>query len=423
MLDRPTDLLCLVTIALLSLPSAAAANGQSTHVWITIEALDRLPVGPVSDLLRRPELLTPIVNGTMFPDWGYASGDRDHGEAAHWEPFQQEYLRWIQESFEAPYTEGDAAQHVAFLFGMASHGMADEHFDSLFMEHSRCYDAGWGLEDVASLDTASDVLFMAQVGGIATPVPWLPTEALTEVYARAMPQLPLDVEGLEWGNELLHVAVAAVDALRENKERITTFTDLYPWSTARFLDEGTPGSPPTEADAVAAYWLAMWERLQRTADFDAPVALMTPAPGSFGHALTAEKPEGRLHLAFAHGVRADTLDNVSVNTAQGVPVAMDVSHFYGDLSHAVLARPLAPWEPDTDYVLTVAPGVEDTDGLVSTVPWTATFSTRTAPVPSPAPSGCQNNLGAARTTASPVWLLILAVLVGPRRRRGPPTAC
>ena len=417
MLDRSTFLLRLSLGALLCPPSVAAANGQSTHVWISVEALERLPSGPVSDLLRRPELLTPLVNGTMFPDWGYASGDRDHGEASHWEPFQQEYLRWIQESFEAPYSEGEAAQHVAFLFGMASHGMADEHFDSLFMEHSRCYDTGWTLDDVASLDTASDVLFMSQVGGIATPEPWLPTEALTEVYARAMPQLPLDTEGLAWGNELLHVAIAAVDALKDNEERVATFTALYPWSAERFLDETTPGSPPTEADAVAAYWLAMWERLQGTADFDAPVALMTPAPGSYGHALTAEKPEGRLHLAFAHGVRADTLDKILVSTAQGAPIDVEVSQFYGDLSHAVLARPLVPWEADTDYILTIEPGLEDTNGLVSTVPWSATFSTRTAPdpvQPGGEPPGCQYNLGPAHSS---LYFAILAAFLGARRRR------
>ena len=164
--------------------------------------------------------------------------------------------------------EQSEAEHVAFLFGMASHGMADEHFDSLFMERSRCYDPGWGQEDVASLDTASDVLFMAQVGGIAPPEPFLPTEALQTVYARAMPDQPLDVEGMEWGNELLHFAVASVDALRTNDERIATFTELYPWSTERFLDPDTPGSPLTEADAVVAYWLALWERLQGTASFD-----------------------------------------------------------------------------------------------------------------------------------------------------------
>jgi len=408
---RLCDLLHLApACALLALPGLALANGQSTHIWISVEALDLLPAGPLTDLLTAPGALSPLVNGTMFPDWGYASGDRDHGEASHWEPFQQEYLSWIQENFDPPYSSPDAAPHVAFLFGMASHGMADEHFDSLFMERSRCYDAGWTMDDVASLDTASDVLFMAQVGGVPTPEPYLPTDALAAVYARAMPDLPLDLEGLEWGNRLLHIAVASVDALRQNEERIETFTALYPWSAERFLDATTPGSPPTEAAAVAAYWQALWQRLQGTATFEQPVAMMTPAPGSFGHATTSDKPEGRLHLAFAHGVSAATLDRVSVTRADGAVVDAEVSHFYGDYSHAVLVRPDQDWETDTDYVLTVGQGLADLHGRVSPAPWSATFSTRpepavTDPVPDDPVVGCGSSLLASRA-AYPWWLTL-----------------
>jgi len=420
---RPSSLpAATLLLGALALPSPALANGQSTHVWISYEALTLLPDGPLADLLRRPELEPALVNGTMFPDWGYASGDRDHGEASHWEPFQQTYLRWIQDTFDAPYSSPDAAPHVAFLFGMASHGMADEHFDSLFMERSRCYDDGWSQDDVASLDTASDVLFMHQVGGIPQPEPFLPTDALTAVYAQAMPTQPLDVDGMEWGNQLLHVAVGTVDVLRDNPERVELFTSLYPWSAERFLDPDTPGSPPTEAVAVMEYWLALWERLQGTATFDDPVALMTPAPGSFGYALTSDKPEGRLHLAFAHGVRADTLATVSVSTADGTPVPVDVDHFYGDLSHAVLARPLDDWAPDTDYVLTIAPGLTDTDGLTTTTPWSATFSTREPPTPAPPADdppagGCGAALVGPGVPRSALGFLVLGSWVRSRRRR------
>ena len=112
-------------------PPAALANGQTTHIWITEAALSALPDGELKELLARPELRDPLINGAMFPDGGYAVGD-DYGELAHWEPFQQSYLQWIRDTYAAPYTEGEAADHVAFFMGMASHGMADEVFDSLF---------------------------------------------------------------------------------------------------------------------------------------------------------------------------------------------------------------------------------------------------------------------------------------------------
>ncbi len=245
-----------------------------------------------------------------------------------------------------------------------------------------------------------------------------------------MMRLLLDEEGMAWGNELLHFAVATVDVLRTNEERVALFTELYPWSTERLLDPGTAGSPPTEADAVVAYWEALWRRLQGTADFDRPVAMMTPSPGSFGHALTSEKPEGRLQLAFAHGVRADTLSLVTVRTAGGDPVPVTVDHFYGDLSHAVLARPQEDWEPDTDYVVTVAPGVTDYDGLVSTVPWTATFSTRPPPsetptprpTPDPTPSGCLASVARAGvpSAAGLAWIGLVGLWLRRRRISRPP---
>ena len=73
-------------------PSTAHANGQTTHVWITLEAVGHLDDGPLKELLSKPEVFDALVNGAMFPDGGYANGDH-YGELAHWEPLQQAYLR------------------------------------------------------------------------------------------------------------------------------------------------------------------------------------------------------------------------------------------------------------------------------------------------------------------------------------------
>ncbi len=423
----------LVLVAALMLPASALGNGQSTHVWITLQALERLPPGPVRDLLGRPELRDIVMNGAMFPDWGYApGGSRDHGEAAHWEPFQQEYRRWIQETWTAPYTDAVAAEQVAFLFGMASHGMADEHFDSLFMERSRLYDAGWNDPDGASLDTASDVLFMAAVGGIPQPERWLPTEALTEVYARAMPDLPLDPDAMEFGHRMLHVAIGAVEELRQNQERVDVFTAAYPWTAEQLTNEAMPGSPPDEAEAVVAYWLDLWERLQGTPGYSQPVLMMRPAAGSFEHPLDHLMPESRVHLAFARGVLDTSLASVRVATGDGEEVPVDVGLFYGNASHALLARPTNDWEPDTDYVITVDAGLQSYDGDVFEGSWSGAFSTK-APPPEPPPSddppptevppaGCGASLSPA--APAPLLLLLFTASAATRwRRRRPGDAC
>ena len=112
----------------------ALANGQSTHLWITEHALTHLPDGELKDIVSDPANRQMLRNGTMFPDGGYAVSD-DYGEIAHWEGFQSAYREWIENNYPQPFSDA-GAQHVAFLMGMASHGMADQVFDSLFMERS-----------------------------------------------------------------------------------------------------------------------------------------------------------------------------------------------------------------------------------------------------------------------------------------------
>src|SRR5262245_9807785 len=119
-------------IGLTFAPDSARANGQSTHLWITHDALDHLPEGALREFLTRPELRKMLDNGTMFPDGGYPQND-PYAEIAHWEPFQGAYFDWILTEHDPPYVD-EGAENLAFLFGMASHGMADQVFDSLYGE-------------------------------------------------------------------------------------------------------------------------------------------------------------------------------------------------------------------------------------------------------------------------------------------------
>ncbi|HCP47117.1 MAG TPA: hypothetical protein DIU15_13820, partial [Deltaproteobacteria bacterium] len=286
---------------------AAHANGQTTHLWITEDALERLPDGDLATLLRQPDLRDPLLNGTMFPDGGYAVGD-DYGEIAHWEPFQQAYLRWIRSNFEPPFDGGESAAHVAFLMGLASHGMADEVFDSLFMERSRCYDEGWQ-SGTTHLDTASDVLFAAAVGGVPTPEAWLPTGVLLPLFHDDL-DYPVALETMEEGHERLFVALAFTEWARTDQERLDSFALEYAWSSAHLLDESVPGSPPREAAVVAGYWQDLWERLNDPSIWTEPILEFVPGDGALGHPLTANAVESRLHLTFSRGVDAASLDQV-----------------------------------------------------------------------------------------------------------------
>jgi len=394
----------LALVAALLVPRAALANGQTTHVWITLQAIERLEPGPVLDLLGRSDMRDPLVNGAMFPDGGYAVGD-DYGEAAHWEPFQQAYLQWIRAAYDPPYDEGEAAGHVAFLMGMGSHGMADEVFDSLFMERSRLYDPAWGDEDIASLDTASDVLLAHQVGGVAPAESWLPAEILAGVFRDAL-QYEVSAQTLENGQELLYVALGVVDALAVEDERLATFGAGYPWTEQHLLNEAMPGSPLHEASVVAAYWEDLWLRLHYEPSAG-PVLDFVPGHDTYGHEQAASAVEARLALNFARGVRSDSLGAVRVEDEAGDVVPASVAPFYGDRSHAVLVRPGRDWEADAAYTVFVQAGLMDHDGAVFEGEWSATFHTGEEP------TGC----GCAASPGGGSGLL--AVLVGllARRRR------
>jgi MYXO-CTERM domain-containing protein len=401
--------LAAVVAWLVLAPATAWANGQTTHVWITIQALELLEPGPVRDLLLQPGNRDPLLNGAMFPDGGYAAGD-DYGEQAHWEPFQQEYLAWIRETYAPPFDEGDAAQHVAFLMGMGSHGMADEVFDSLFMERSRAYDPAWGDPETASLDTASDVLLADQVGGLVPPISWLPAEVLAGIFVDRI-GYSVDVETLERGHQLLFVALGGVDALRFNEERLTTFGAGYPWTNQHLLDESIPGSPLHEASVIAAYWEDLWRRLHGE-PWVGPVLDFVPGDGSWSHEVDSSLVEARLALNFARGIRSDTLDAVHVEDSSGAVVDAEIGLFYGDRSHAVLVRPDADWTDATDYRVFVSEGLMDHDGSAFEGSWSAAFSTADPPAEVDDPAGCACETSGAGHGS---WGLFGLLLVARRR--------
>ena len=234
----------------------ALANGQSTHLWITEHALTHLPEGELKGLLTRADLRPMLDNGTMFPDGGYAIFD-DYGEIAHWEDFQDDYLEWIIANEPPPFRD-EEAQHVFSSWGSGSHGMADQVFDSLFMERSKLYDEA-GSELLDSLDTASDVLFVAATQPRDVPEFWTPSGLFVDLYAQQDHEV--STATMESGQTRLAAALVWVALMSELDERVAEYEVQYPWSAAHLFDPMTPGSPPCEGAIIAEYWQTLWERL------------------------------------------------------------------------------------------------------------------------------------------------------------------
>jgi len=82
------------------------------------------------DIIKRN--FDAFSNGVNFPDWGYSCvmeflGDHyagDGAEAAHWNPYVNASLHYINETFTRPWNK-EAEQLIAFTMGVVSHSASD----------------------------------------------------------------------------------------------------------------------------------------------------------------------------------------------------------------------------------------------------------------------------------------------------------
>ncbi len=118
-----------------------------------------------------------LANGGYFPDSGYTARDHDQGEVAHWEPFVQAYIQVFRERYKPPFTP-EASQHLAFLMGLAAHGITDSTFDSLLYARAEQVDGG----DFDSFDLSMDVFIAHDKPRYFVPEYAYVTSALVTVY-------------------------------------------------------------------------------------------------------------------------------------------------------------------------------------------------------------------------------------------------
>ncbi|KAJ2722752.1 hypothetical protein GGI07_003080 [Coemansia sp. Benny D115] len=92
--------------------------------------------GEQGDRMRRhynilERQVSSLQAGAVFPDWGYGCLSMDDpAEAAHWTPFLEYGTEYFLSTYPAPYT-AQGERLLAFLFGVASHQVADEQWHSL----------------------------------------------------------------------------------------------------------------------------------------------------------------------------------------------------------------------------------------------------------------------------------------------------
>lgn len=375
-----------------------------SHLWITDQALKALPQGELRQMLSREDVNSWLRAGSIFPDGGYGVDDA-YGEMAHWEPLQAEYMQWILQEYPDP-TADEALPHVAFWLGMASHGMADQVYDSLYLERAEREDAASDWESL-SVDQATDVALVAEVGEIEIPAELLPPEALVEVFARQGHEVSPST--LEQGQGAARIAVWFVQEAAGVQDTVDEYAAHYPWASAHQLDPAVRGNPPDEAAVVAAYWQELWSRLHGAQAPASPLLATFPADGEWGQQTSAQAVPSWVTLVFARRLLEAPGEHLSVGEHPVEPWL-----YYRSDSHVVHLLPQEDWADNADYQVLAQAGVEFADGWV--LDQDLTFGFSTAPPPQDTgddevTEGCGcSSVGATGA----LWLPLL--LLGWRRR-------
>lgn len=405
----------------------AHANGQTTHIWITRQAVELVADDELQALLADPAVEPMLVHGTMFPDGGYAVG-HPYGESAHWEPFQSRYLEWIKAEFEPPY-DGEAAAHVAFLMGLGSHGLADQTFDAFYLNRSQLYDGELGWAQGKSMDEATDFKWAQINGAQVVPEQWVPAEVLVSLYAEH--GIEVDPGTLTAGQDLLELAVGAVGLSATAGGDLSLYEDAFPWAMANLENDELPGIPDYEAFVVASYWEELWERLHEGRSRTL-IDRTWPTDGQGLASVDPESPDARISVIFREGLAAGALtaDQFSVVDSGGTEYPVDVWVYYGEDSHIVHLVPQQPWPEQATLQVTVKAGVETRTGatLAEDHTWTVYTYLPLAEDSGQADApGAEADVGKGEATTrcscasgggagSFAWVWLAAAVAGVRRR-------
>jgi MYXO-CTERM domain-containing protein len=364
----------LVLLSVVTWPQLAHANGVTAHAHMTDLAIEELPPGELRDLMTDPAMRDAYRTGSVFPDSGYAAGDA-YGEIAHWEAFTQSYLDWMAAEHPPPYETDDERRLVAFLLGQASHGMADQVFDSLFMSRALAFDG-----DVSSLDEHEEYwLVVEHEPGIAPLVIWAPYDELPDVFAAEREGHRPEVATIEFG---LRRIGGVLDLLQASARAPYARTwSESPWAASSYYVEATPGSLPFIAPIIARYWQVLWERLHGTDSLERSVIGRFPDDGGDNHEVDPRRPESRVMIVFGHGIDAMTLTRAEVvlETNEGVVVSANPRFIYGaPFANALLVDPEETLAYDTRYRVRLGENVRDIEGRALPAGVLTTFRTRCA---------------------------------------------
>ena len=378
-------------LAGIGVTATASATGMQGHIYMAQCAAEQVTDPRLRALFDAHR--NDLSNGAFFPDSGYTADDHDQGEIPHWEQYVQGYVEVIRARYEKPFDDAEAQAHVAFLMGLAAHGITDSTFDSLLYERADQVDPG----DMKDFDMAMDIFLVHDHPRYYLPEIAIDTKTQSEIFQQKINH-PVSPEAIEKAMSTAWSGISVVsDFLYVGADEWGT---KFPWARKSLRDPRTPGGYPFGARVTAGYYREILRRLDGNPSASDVVIGAYPDDAYPLATLDSTRPDGKIVLFFGEGMDRATIDDavVTVRDATGEVVPTTVSVYRGDQWANVLrVTAQAPWQPSTKYTAVLHKSIKTLSGASPTEDLVFSFTTCTpaspggdcaAPIGPPPPSAC-----------------------------------
>lgn len=334
--------------------SNAHAHGIWGHIHVTGWAIEYTKNPELQEFFSDPVVRNSALFGSAFTDSGYfpfvesiAQHSNIYSEYTHWEPYVEDYIKWMLQNDPPPFTSLASKKRVAFLMGTASHGLQDEIFDSLFIHWGEEKD-GEGQE---TLDPACDG-FLAREGELRFyPYEEIPLEPLIDIYSRLDPDIT---------EQVIADSVAMMVGLYVNEDSgqntARQLADLYGenliWSEQHYLDPNIPGSIQSEIIPTSRYMEAIWKRLHNEFTSDDILIATFPEEHRYLNSTEADSVGSWSTLIFGAGVDAARID-ASLRSWNGklVSTSLKGTQWGAEWTRLVRILPEEDLKQNTQYIV------------------------------------------------------------------------
>ncbi|WP_282417226.1 Ig-like domain-containing protein [Polyangium sp. 15x6] len=372
---RPLAALAFL-LSTLGTAGTASATGMQGHIYMAQCAAEQ-----VTDTRLRAVFdahLNDLSNGAFFPDSGYTAEDHDQGEIPHWEQYVQGYIELIRARYgDKPLENPEAAAHVAFLMGLAAHGITDSTFDSLLYERADQVDPG----DMDTFDMAMDIFLVHDHPRYYLPEIAIDTKTQSELFEQKIVH-PVTPDAIQKAMSTAWSGLSVVaNFLYLGAD---DYGKKFPWARQSLRDPRTPGGYPFGARVTMGYYREILRRLDGNPSADDVVIGAYPDEAYPFATLDNTRPDGRIVLFFGEGMDRATTDDavVTVRDAAGNVVPTKVSGYRGDQwANVLLVTAQEPWKAATKYTASLHKSIKTLAGVSPTEDLVFSFTTCTPESP------------------------------------------